>query len=127
MARRKSDFGIRGERLLASLVAQDESLGEESNPLRQVALAACAAADRVEQLEQMARVVEPLVDGRSGPSMHPVFGEVRQQEALLARLVVALRLPDDVTGKRPQRRQVRGVQHPSKVSSLDAARQRAGA
>ena len=54
--------------------------------------------------------------------MHPIFAEVRQQEAALARLISALRLPDEATGKRPQKRQIRGVQKPSKVSSLERAR-----
>ena len=53
---------------------------------------------------------------------HPVYVEVRQQSATLARLIAALRLPDEATGKRPQKRQLRGVQKPSKVSSLERAR-----
>jgi hypothetical protein len=105
----------RGQRLWASLVAQDASLGVETYPLREVALTACRTADRVEQLELLAATVEPVVEGKSGPMIHPLLAEVRQQSALLARLVAALRLPDEATGKRPQHRQVRGVQQPSKV------------
>lgn len=41
----------------------------------------------------------------------------------MARLLAALRLPDTVGGKRPARRQLRGVQQPSAVSSLERARQ----
>jgi hypothetical protein len=90
--------------------------------MREVALSACRTADRVELLERTAAETEPIVEGRTGPMTHPVFAEVRMQEALLARLVAALRLPDEATGKRPQRRQLRGVQQPSSVSSLERAR-----
>lgn len=121
-------LGTRGKRLWKSLLAQDATLADSLSPMREVALSACRTADRVEQLEALARKAAPLVDGRSGPSMHPVFGEVRQQEATLARLISALRLPDEASGKRPQGRSIRGVQRPSlpggKVTSLERARAR---
>lgn len=116
------ELGTRGSRLWKSLLAQDASLEDEDAPLREVALSACRTADRVEHLERLAAVTDPIVEGRTGPMAHPVFAEVRQQEALLARLVAALRLPDEATGKRPQKRQLRGVQQPSGVSSIDRAR-----
>ncbi|MET8142668.1 hypothetical protein ABZU32_20370 [Sphaerisporangium sp. NPDC005288] len=124
-------LGPRGARLWASLVARDESLKGEDAPAREVALTACRTADRVERLEELAEVTEPVVEGRTGPVIHPVFAEVRQQAALLARLVAALRLPDEESGKRPQRRQLRGVQQPTgstpgTVSSLERARKAAG-
>ena len=115
-------FEVRGRRLMASLVAQDAKLEDESNPMREVAISACHTADRLDMLEQLCRTTDAIVEGRTGPMTHPVFAEVRQQSALLARLVAALRLPDEATGKRPQHRQLRGVQKPSKVSSLDRAR-----
>jgi len=40
---------------------------------------------------------------------HPALVESRQQRIVFARLLAALRLPDDQHGERPQRRQVRGV------------------
>jgi len=116
------DLGTRGQRLWDSLLAQDSALEDESNPMREVALSAARTADRVDHLEQMAATIDPVVEGRGGPMIHPLLAEVRQQSALLARLVAALRLPDEATGKRPQKRQVRGVQKPSAVSSLDRAR-----
>ena len=121
------DLGDRGTRLWASLMAQDASLGDDMTPMREVALSACRTADRVDHLERLSLTVEPVLKGRSGLMIHPLLAEVRQQSALLARLVAALRLPDTATGKRPIHRQVRGVQQPSKVSSLERARQRAGA
>ena len=117
-----SPFGPRGTRLMASLVAQDAGLADDANPMREVAVSACHTADRVDVLEQLCRTTGAIVDGRTGPMTHPVYVEVRQQSATLARLIAALRLPDDATGKRPQKRQLRGVQKPSKVSSLERAR-----
>lgn len=117
-----TDLGSRGARLWASLLEQDGSLTNEQNPMREVALTACRTADRVEHLEELARQTDPVVEGRQGPMIHPLFAEVRQQAQLLARLVAALRLPDEATGKKPQHRQLRGVQQPRAVSSLDVAR-----
>lgn len=117
-----TDLGARGSRLWDSLLVQDSALENESNPMREVALTACRTADRVDHLERQCLTVDSVIEGRTGPMIHPLFGEVRQQSALLARLVAALRLPDEASGKRPQHRQVRGVQQPSKVSSLDRAR-----
>lgn len=117
------DFGARGARLWDSLLAQDVSLEDEANPMREVALSACHTADRVDNLERLAGETDPVVEGRGGPMIHPLLAEVRQQSALLARLVAALRLPDAATGKKPQKRSLRGVQRPSAVSSLDRARQ----
>jgi hypothetical protein len=121
------ELETRGARLWANLLHQDPSLEDESNPMREVALTACRTADRVDHLEEMAAATEPVVEGRQGPMIHPLFAEVRQQAQLLARLVAALRLPDEVTGRKPQRRQVRGVQQPKAVSSIDRVRVSKGA
>lgn len=110
------DLGPRGSRLWASLMARDGSLQDQDNPDREVALSACHAADRVARLEQEAASADLMIEGRSGPVTNPLFVEVRQQAALLARLIAALRLPDEATGKRPQKRQLRGVQKPSGAS-----------
>ena len=117
-----AEFGPRGQRLMESLTTRDATLAEIDNPMREVAISACETADRVAHLEQLARTVDAVVEARDTTKMHPVFSEVRQQSALLARMIAALRLPDEATGRRPQKRQVRGVQQPSKVSSLDRAR-----
>ena len=116
-------LGARGSRLWESLLAQDASLSDELNPQRETALSACRAADRLEELERQAAATEFIFQGDRGPITHPVHVEVRQAAALVSRLLAALRLPDEATGKRPQRRQVRGAYRPSgKVSSLDKAR-----
>ena len=119
----RSPFGPRGSRLMEQLIARDAMLEDDDNPLREVATAACETADRVAHLQKLAREVDAVIEGQRGPTMHPIFAEVRQQEASLARLISALRLPDEATGKRPQKRQIRGAQKPSKVSSLERARQ----
>lgn len=118
----------RGKRLWAALAAQDSTLDDAMNPLREVALSACRTADRVEELERIAANSDPVVDVRGSIGVHPVFAEVRHQEAALARLITALRLPDEATGRRPQRRAMRGAQAPSalgSIPSLDELRQRA--
>lgn len=106
------ELQTRGARLWASLLAQDASLEDEDCPNREVALSACRTADRLEELERQAAVAEPLIEGRSGPVTNPLFVEVRQQAVLLSRLIAALRLPDEATGKRPQKRQTRGAYKP---------------
>lgn len=100
-------------------------------------LEACRAKDRLDKLDDLLRgdvdtwarlVVDVGSDGR-------VF-ELRLTQALtqanatanvMKQLIAALRLPDELTGKRPQYRGPRGAQLPSvpggKVSSLDRARQ----
>jgi len=115
-------LGARGQRLWDSLLAQDASLKDEQNPMREVALSAARTADRVDHLEGLAQSTDPVVEGRGGPMIHPLLAEVRQQAQLLARLVAALRLPDEATGKKPQRRQMRGVQQPKAVSARDRLR-----
>lgn len=113
------DLGPRGGRLWASLTAQDADLLVEDCPRREVALTACRAADRLDALEELAAETPFILEGRSGPMTHPVHVEVRQAGLALARHLAALRLPDEATGKRPQARQVRGVQRPSRGSSRD--------
>jgi hypothetical protein len=122
-------LGARGARLLASLTAKDATLAEEGNPMREVALSAARAADRLERLERAAEQVEPYITTKTGLATHPVLVEVRQQATVMARLIAALRLPDPRTGKRPQGRPLRGVHAPGaetgSVSSLERARRRA--
>lgn len=113
-------LSARGRRLWKSLLAQDEALEDETNPMREVALQAARTADRLEDLDAALAVAD--TDGRIR-----LLTEERQQSQAMARLISALRLPDEASGKKPQRRQLRGVQQPSKVSSLDRARAKSGA
>ena len=118
-------LGTGGQRLWRQLVAQDASLDDELNPMRATAVEACRTQDRCDVLAALCGSEDVMIDnGKGQPVAHPAWVEARQQAALLARLIAALRLPDEATGARPQRRQVRGVQKPSAVSSLDRARER---
>lgn len=77
----------------------------------------------VDNLDRLAAVVEhdgPMVGG--GERVHPALVETRQLRLVLARLVAALRLPDEDTDERPQRRgSPRGVYAARKLSRLPGA------
>lgn len=118
MSETPAGLGPRGTRLWLSLLAQDDALEDDANPMREVALQAARTADRLDDLDAGLATCGDEQQLR-------LMTEERQQSTTLARLVSALRLPDEASGKRPQRRQIRGVQKPSKVSSLERARQRA--
>ncbi len=93
-----------GRRLWERLIAQDASLDDELNPNRDVALEACRAKDRCDILDGVCQSEPVLLDnGKGQPVTHPAWVEARQQANMLKQLVAALRLPDDATGKRPQR------------------------
>ncbi len=60
---------------------------------------ACRTADRLDKIN--ADLAKPrLPDDRRDR----LYREARAQQAMLARLVASLRLPDDDSGRRPQRR-----------------------
>lgn len=103
---------------------------------------ACRAKDRLDQLDKLLRgdvdawaVLVPVdLDGvEFRLQIAGALGKANDTANLLKQLLAALRLPDESTGKRPQRRGARGVQKPSqpggadngKVSSIDRARERA--
>lgn len=116
----------RGARLWVSVHEQHPGL---TDPEREVVLEACRVADRLERLDAICRVSEPVIEtDKGGLITHPAFAEARQQQNLLKQLVASLRLPDPASGKRPQTRPARGVQAPKgsgTVSSLERMRQRA--
>lgn len=63
-----------------------------------------------------------LLASAAGAGDASALRQERDSLLAMARLIAALRLPNEA-GKRPQARQLRGVQQPSgKVSSLDKAR-----
>lgn len=128
----------RGRRLWASLLAQDSDLEDETNPMREVALQACRTADRLDDLDRVltgrAECWVTFEERFSGTEvlvkLDGALSEERQQSQAMARLISALRLPDEATGKKPQRRQLRGVQKPSSVAAvtpLERARAKSGA
>jgi hypothetical protein len=103
-----------GRRLWTSLLAQDDSLSTETNPNREVALEACRAKDRCDLLDEVCRTSDVMIDnGKGQPVAHPAWVEARQQANILKQLIAALRLPDEATGAKPQRRSARGSYAPS--------------
>lgn len=79
---------------------------------------ACRAKDRLDELD---RVLRGDVESWGG-----ALRQANDTANMMKQLLAALRLPDAVSGKRPQYRGPRGVQQPSvpggQVSSLDRAR-----
>lgn len=101
-----------------------------------ILLEACRITDRLDRLDRALTAKDFLrVDMDDGGDyvlrVEGALSEARQQANVLKQLIVALRIPDGATGKRPQVRGARGA-YSSKgkgsVSSLDRARQaKAGA
>lgn len=104
MATRKAPNGldIGGKRLWRAVVDQFELAQHESDLLLQ----ACRCRDRLDRLEAAAVGAPLVVDGKA----NPLLVEARQQSIVLARLLAALRLPDDPDQVRaPYRTGARGV------------------
>jgi hypothetical protein len=131
-------LGARGRRLWREIT---DSYDLADKPAELVMLEeACRIADRLEKLDE---ILSGEVDTwmhlqlpREGSDMIRVvvdgaLAEARQQANQLKQLVAALRLPDEVSGKRPQQRGGARGAYQSKgagsVSSLDRARTRSGA
>lgn len=97
---------------------------------------ACRAKDRLDRLDALLRgEVESwarlIVDEELGEAtliVNNALDKANVTANVMKQLLAALRLPDEVTGKRPQYRGPRGAQKPSvpgggQVSSLERARQ----
>ena len=100
--------GAAGRRLWRAVLGEFELAEHEMVLLRQ----AVRVADLCEQLQQRVDDAGPLLGDRA----HPALVELRQQRILLARLIVALRVPlgeddeqDSRSARRSQRRGLRGV------------------
>jgi hypothetical protein len=66
---------------------------------------AARTVDRLDRLAEEGRDAELVTTNFKGdPVANPLLVEARQQQIVLARLLAALRLPDDETDTRPQRR-----------------------
>jgi hypothetical protein len=100
-----------GRRLWRAVLGEYELDEHELSLLRQT----CRVADMCADLQAMVDSEGPIAQSPSGPRAHPALVELRQQRILLARLVVALRVPlgedgaDHGGAPRLQRRAVRGV------------------
>lgn len=96
---------------------------------------ACRAKDRLDRLDEIlrgdidvwARLVHDLRTEEYELKIDAALSSANTTANLMKQLLAALRLPDEVTGKKPQFRGARGAQKPTlpggaKVSSLDRAR-----
>ena len=103
--------GPAGRRLWRAVLTDFELAEHEMSLLRQAA----RAADLCEELQRVVDDEGPLATTRLGETKaHPALVELRQQRIVLARLVVALRVPlgdqeEETTPSRSQRRGLRGV------------------
>jgi hypothetical protein len=114
MASTKTPRGLAsaGRRLWSDVVARYELEAHELLLLEQN----CRTADLVAELQ--ARIDDDGVVLASGKN-HPALAEIRQQRIVLARLLVALRMPNDDDDVCAQRRGgLRGVQ---KIDNFGAA------
>jgi hypothetical protein len=108
-----ADAGPAGRRLWRAVLTDFELAEHEMSLLRQAA----RAADLCEQLQKIVDEQGPLATNRLGDEKpHPALVELRQQRLVLARLIVALRVPlgdqegeDASSPSRTQRRALRGV------------------
>ncbi len=95
-----------GRRLWRAVVVDFDLAEHELTLLRE----AVFVADVCDRLQQLVHEDGPMVEGRANPALV----ELRMQRILLARLLVALRVPigdaeDAESGDRLQRRGLRGV------------------
>lgn len=111
-----------GGRSLWNAIADDHEL----NATQVVQLEeACRIKDRCDALD---RAVRELEDSGDLKDYMTAVASANAAANQMKQLIAALRLPDEVTGKKPQYRGPRGAQKPStpggrsKVSSLDRAR-----
>lgn len=111
-----SGLDARGRRLWREMHAL-----VDFNPAETVLLEeACRMADRLDRLDRVltssSELVRLRVDGNGGEAVFVVDGamaEARQQANVLKQLIASLRLPDEITAKRPQKRHgSRGVGAP---------------
>lgn len=107
-----AEFGPRGQRLWDAINEKHELDAAQVVQLEE----ACHAAD---EAERMTAMLSERHDSK-------LQSDVNATRNLLKQLLAAMRLPDEATGKRPQRRTgpgQSGVHVPGgKVSSLDRAR-----
>ena len=96
--RAPSGLGASARRLWREVVDTFELMPHELAVLREVV----RVVDRLEQLERSIAEDGAVVDGKP----HPALVEARQQQVILGRLLVTLRLPEDWqdAASRPQRR-----------------------
>lgn len=112
--------GTAGQALWDSILESYELVPHELVGLLAQAI---RVADRIDQLEAVVDREGAMIEDpkRKMTVPHPALVEARQQRLGLARLIVAMRLPDLDSGRRPQRRGIRGAYRPRLVGGDGAA------
>ncbi len=107
MTKPKMPSGLRtsGRALWAAVLSDYELSACE----RTLLLQAARTADLLDDLEEEVRLSGPMVESPQGRKANPAAVEARQQRLVLARLIVALRIPLDESADRTQSRPIRGV------------------
>ena len=130
MARRTAPpdgLAARGRDLWSACIKRDGTLADSDNPQRPVLHEAARLADQLDVLAALLAKDGPVIDVKGTPAPHPALKAAHQGQALLARLLASLRMPD-ASSKRPQRRGSPRLQTLARkpptasVSSLERAR-----
>lgn len=114
----------RGRRLWAA-VLELHDLGPAEVVLLEEA---CRLTDRLDRLDRVligkAEMLRAVTNDEGDVRLvvDSALSEARQQANVLKQLLTSLRLPDDVTGKRPQRRAARGAYKTKAGSAKDRLR-----
>ena len=117
----------RGRELWSACIKRDPALADSDNPQRPVLHEAARLADQLDALAALLAKDGPVIDVKGTPAPHPALKAAHQGQALLARLLASLRMPD-ASSKRPQRRGSPRLQtltpktRAGTVSSLERAR-----
>ncbi len=107
MTKPKTPSGLRTSgRALWAAVLRDYELADHE---RALLLQAARTADLCDVLEDEIRDSGAMVESPQGGKVNPAAVEARQQRLVLARLIVALRIPLDDSADRTQTRPLRGV------------------
>lgn len=94
-------------RKLWTATTKDYDLAEHELALLEKA---CRTLDIVVDLESIVAAEGAVLTSPQGAKAHPALVEARQQRLAFARLVAALRIPDDAeAGARKQHRGIRGI------------------
>ena len=101
-----------GQSLWRAVMIDFELAEHETTVLRE----ACRTADSLDALEALLTAEGLMSTSSQGPRVHPALVELRQQRITFARLLTALRLPDDDQTRAPSRAGTRGTYGPRAVS-----------
>lgn len=86
--------GLRaGGRRLWAAVIDDFDLDETAAA---VLAEACYTVDELGELRVKLGAIEPVIESKHGPRMHPLYAEVRARRLLLAKLIQQIGLPKDL-------------------------------